>query len=253
MTYKIVSWNVNSVKARLSHVQKFLTDTKPDALFLQELKGETLPEISSDYAVTYLGQKAYNGVAILSRGEASLILNKLPGDDADEQARYLEVDWNGIRLMNIYLPNGNPLGTEKFDYKIKWLERLFNRLNELRNAHIPFLIGGDFNVIPEDKDCYDPVLWRNDALYHPDTVKQFRKLIHLGLTDAFRIFNQESGVYSFWDYQAGAWPRNKGIRIDHFLTSPTITDKIVACTIDKAPRGWDSPSDHTPIILEISK
>lgn len=253
MTYKIVSWNVNSVKARLTHVQQFLTDAKPDVLFLQELKGENLPDISTDYAATYLGQKAYNGVAILSRGPASLILNKLPGDDADEQARYLEVDWNGLRLINIYLPNGNPLGTEKFDYKIKWLQRLFDRLNELRNARVPFLIGGDFNVIPEDRDCYDPVIWRNDALYHPETVKQFRKLLNLGLTDAFRIFNQESETYSFWDYQAGSWPRNKGIRIDHFLTSPAITDKIVSCTIDKTPRGWDTPSDHTPIILEISK
>ena len=253
MTYKIVSWNVNSVKARLTHVQQFLTDIKPDVLFLQELKGENLPDISTDYVATYLGQKAYNGVAILSLGPASLILNKLPGDDADEQARYLEVDWNGLRLINIYLPNGNPLGTEKFDYKIKWLQRLFDRLNELRNARAPFLIGGDFNVIPEDRDCYDPVIWRNDALYHPETVKQFRKLLNLGLTDAFRIFNQESETYSFWDYQAGSWPRNKGIRIDHFLTSPAITDKIVSCTIDKTPRGWDTPSDHTPIILEISK
>lgn len=253
MTYKIVSWNVNSVKARLTHVQQFLLDTKPDVLFLQELKGETLPDISSEYDINYLGQKAYNGVATLSRGGARLILNKLPGDDTDEQARYLEVEWNSIRLINIYLPNGNPLGTEKFKYKIKWLERLFNRLNELKNARIPFLIGGDFNVIPEDRDCYDPQLWRNDALYHPDTVKQFRKLLNLGLTDAFRIFNQDSEVYTFWDYQAGAWPRNKGIRIDHFLTSPAITDRIVSCTIDKAPRGWDSPSDHTPIVLEISE
>lgn len=253
MSYKIVSWNVNSIKARLAHVQKFLSDNTPDIVFLQELKGETLPEISIEYEAISIGQKAYNGVATLSRGPMSLILNKLPGDETDEQARYLEVDWNGIRLINIYLPNGNPIGTQKFDYKIKWLKRLHNRLDELRKTHIPFLVGGDFNVIPEDKDCYDPQLWRHDALYHPDTVKQFRTLLNLGLTDAFRVFDQDSGAYTFWDYQAGAWPRNKGLRIDHFLTSPAITDRLLSCTIDKAPRSWDTPSDHTPVILEISK
>jgi exodeoxyribonuclease-3 len=145
------------------------------------------------------------------------------------------------------------LGTEKFDYKINWMKRLFERLSELRAARIPFLIGGDFNVIPEDKDCYDPALWKGDALYHPDTIQQFRKLKNLGLTDALRVFNQDAETYTFWDYQAGAWPRNKGIRIDHFLTSPTITDRLISCTIDKTPRGWDTPSDHTPIVLEIAK
>ena len=255
MTFKIASWNVNSVKARLTHVQTYLNDQNPDVLFLQELKGEILPEISNDYQAIYVGQKAYNGVAILIKtpAPAQLILNKLPGDDLDEQARYLEVEWNNIRLINIYLPNGNPLGTEKYSYKIKWMDRLFNRLNELREARIPFLIGGDFNVIPEDRDCYDPIVWRGDALYHPTTVQHYRKLLNLGLTDAFRIFNQESETYSFWDYQAGSWPRNKGIRIDHFLTSPSITDRLINCTIDKTPRGWETPSDHTPIIIELSE
>jgi len=254
MSYKIASWNVNSIKARLTHVQEFLNTNQIDFLFLQELKGESFPDISPDYHATYMGQKAYNGVAILSRQkDVRLISNKLNGDETDDQARYLEVEWNGIRLINIYLPNGNPLGTEKFDYKIKWMERLFIRLNELKNERVPFLIGGDFNVIPKDEDCYDPVLWRNDALYHPETVKQFRKVLNLGLTDAFRVFNQNAEEYSFWDYQAGAWPRNRGIRIDHFLTSPAITDRLISCQIDKTPRGWDSPSDHTPIILEISE
>lgn len=255
MTFKIASWNVNSVKARLTHVQTYLNDTKPDILFLQELKGETLPEISNDYQAIYQGQKAYNGVATLIRNPAPAapILNRLPDDDTDEQARYLEVEWNNIRLINIYLPNGNPLGTEKYSYKIKWMERLFKRLSELRAANIPFLIGGDFNVIPENRDCFDPVLWRNDALYHPPTVQAYRKLLNLGLTDALRVFNQESETYTFWDYQAGAWPRNRGIRIDHFLTSPSITDRLVNCTIDKTPRGWDSPSDHTPIIIELTE
>lgn len=251
MTYKIVSWNVNSIKARLSHVSDFLETQQPDVLFLQELKGEFFPEISNNYHVLFKGQKAYNGVAILTRTPARLISDRLEGDESDEQARYLEVEWNGLRLINIYLPNGNPLGTDKFEYKIKWLKRLFHKLNELRLAQIPFLIGGDFNVIPEDRDCFDPNLWRNDALYHPDTVQQFRSLLNLGLSDAFRIFNQESEKYTFWDYQAGAWPRNKGIRIDHFLTSPAVTDRLINCTIDKSQRAKDSPSDHVPIILEV--
>lgn len=253
MSFKIASWNVNSVKARLTHVQTYLETNRPDVLFLQELKGEALPDISPEYHAVYRGQKAYNGVAILSRTPVTLISNTLAGDESDEQARYLEADWNGIRLINIYLPNGNPLGTEKFDYKINWMKRLFERLEELRAERIPLLIGGDFNVIPEDKDCYDPALWRNDALYHPDTIQQFRKLKNLGLTDALRAFNHDAETYTFWDYQAGAWPRNKGIRIDHFLTSPTITDRLINCTIDKTPRGWDTPSDHTPIVIEIAK
>lgn len=253
MTYKIASWNVNSVKMRTGHVRDFLSSVKPDVLFLQELKGENFPDISPDYTALYVNQKAYNGVAILSRTPAQLIHTRLDGDDTDEQARYLEADWNGLRLINIYLPNGNPLGTEKYDYKIKWMNRLFYHLNELRAARIPFLIGGDFNVIPEDKDCYDPPLWRNDALYAPQTVSQFRRLINLGLTDALRVFNQNTETYTFWDYQAGALARNKGLRIDHFLTSPSVTDRLVNCTIDKAPREWDTPSDHTPIIVEISE
>lgn len=251
MTHTIASWNVNSIKARLTHVQEFLSEQKPDILFLQELKGETLPAISPDYHAVFAGQKAYNGVAILSRTPVTTIATKLNGDDTDEQARYLEVDWNGLRLINIYLPNGNPLNTDKFTYKIKWMERLFDKLNELRATGIPFLVAGDFNVIPEDKDCFDPILWRNDALYHPETVKQFRRLLNLGLTDAFRVFNQNAEEYTFWDYQAGAWPRNKGIRIDHFLTSPAVTDHLLSCTIDKSQRAKDSPSDHVPIIVEI--
>lgn len=257
MTVKITSWNVNSVKARLDHVRTYLDTQKPDVLFLQELKGENLPDISPDYEALYVGQKAYNGVATLIRkpSEAKLILNKLPLIDAteDEQARYLEVEWNNIRLINIYLPNGNPLGTEKYTYKINWMERLFKHLSELKSQRVPFLVGGDFNVIPEDKDCFDPVLWRGDALYHPPTVNQFRKLLNLGLTDAFRVFNDEAEQYTFWDYQAGAWPRNRGIRIDHFLTSPLLTDRLVNCTIDKTPRSWETPSDHTPIMIELAE
>jgi exodeoxyribonuclease-3 len=249
--FTLASWNVNSIKARLAHVQNFLADKKPDMLFLQELKGETLPEISSDYQVVFKGQKAYNGVAILSKHPVSLITNTLSGDDEDFQARYLETEWSGIRFICIYLPNGNPIGTDKFSYKINWMKRLVERVKTLRENRIPFVIGGDFNVIPSDKDCYDPTVWRQDALYHPETIHQFRRLMNLGLTDAFQVFNENAQEYTFWDYQAGAWPMNKGIRIDHFLTSPTMTDRLLGCSIDKTPRGWDTPSDHTPILVQF--
>ena len=249
--FTLASWNVNSIKARLLHVQNFLVDKKPDMLFLQELKGETLPDISSDYQVIFKAQKAYNGVAILSKHPVSLISDTLSGDDEDLQARYLETEWSGIRFICIYLPNGNPIGTDKFSYKINWMKRLVDRVKVLRENKIPFVIGGDFNVIPSDKDCYDPTVWRQDALYHPETIRQFRRLMNLGLTDAFRVFNQADKEYTFWDYQAGAWPMNKGIRIDHFLTSPTMTDRLLGCSIDKTPRGWDTPSDHTPILVQF--
>lgn len=251
MSHTLTSWNVNSIKARLEHVQNYLSAHAPDVLFLQELKGETLPDISPDYTAIYAGQKAYNGVAILSKTPVTLLLDKLPGDDNDEQARYLEADWNGLRLINIYLPNGNPVGTEKFTYKLAWMERLYHRLAHLRDERIPFLVGGDFNVIPEDKDCYDPTLWRGDALFRPETIRQFRKLISLGLTDALRVRNDAAGTYTFWDYQAGAWQRNNGIRIDHFLLSPPVTDRLIDCSIDKEPRGWDKASDHTPVSITL--
>lgn len=249
---KIASWNVNSIKARLPHVQEWLESNKPNILFLQELKGETLPDISDKYQAVFVGQKAYNGVAILSDTPVTIIQTRLAGDDTDQQARYLEVDYKGLRLINIYLPNGNPVDSEKFPYKLAWMERLYLRLKTLREQKIPFLIGGDFNVIPEDKDCYDPAAWQNDALFHPETLRQYRKLIGLGLTDALRVFNKNEGVYTFWDYQAGAWPRNHGIRIDHFLLSPEITDRLIDCQIDKTPRAQERASDHTPIIMTLA-
>lgn len=256
MTVSIVSWNVNSIKARLEHVQTYLADTKPDFIFLQELKGENLPDISPDYRAVYAGQKAYNGVAILSKSslpEFSVIATALPGDQDDPQARYLEIDWNGIRLICIYLPNGNPVDSEKFPYKIKWMSRLYDRLAELRRSEIPFVVGGDFNVIPDARDCYDPAVWRGDALLHPATLSAWRRLLNLGLYDAYRIHDPTGAdAYTFWDYQAGAWPRNLGIRIDHFLLSPTLTDRLSSCTIDRTPRGWDKASDHTPIRIELS-
>lgn len=254
---KIVTWNVNSIKARTAHVQRFLARVQPDVLFLQELKGLDFPhDAFAGHKVHAVGQKAYNGVAAIFDNTGSLssfdVLNeKLPGDDADEQARYLEIESGGLRLINIYLPNGNPWPGEKFDYKMRWMERLYLRLKELREKEIPFVVTGDFNVIPEARDCYDPRAWENDALYRLETRQKFRALLNLGLTDAFRALNQNGHQYTFWDYQAGSWQKDNGIRIDHFLLSPPVTDRLVSCVIDKEPRGEDSPSDHTPVILTI--
>ena len=249
---KIATWNVNSIKARGEHVRRWLDTHHPDIVCLQELKGLEFPHnLFPDYKIHAVGQKAYNGVAILSLRTFDVVLDKLPGDEADEQARYLEIQAGDVRVINIYLPNGNPFPGEKFDYKLKWMERLFERLKELRGADIPFLVTGDFNIIPEGRDCWDPKAWENDALFRIESRAAFRKILNLGLTDAFRALNQKDGEYTFWDYQGGCWPANKGIRIDHFLLSPPVTDRLVSCTIDKTPRGEDTPSDHTPVIVDI--
>lgn len=251
---KIVSWNVNSIKARLEHVKKYLSEEAPDVLMLQELKGLEFPaeEFKSlEYHTHAVPQKAYNGVAIISKHPINTIHSALPNNEKDEQARYIEADINSIRIINIYLPNGNPAPGPKYDYKLEWMERLFARLKHLRNTDTPFLIGGDFNVIPEDKDCHNPKDWQGDALFRPQTHAIWRKILNLGLTDAFRVNNNIAKQYTFWDYQAGAWQKNNGIRIDHFLLSPTIADRLQNCTINKTPRGWEKPSDHTPIELII--
>ncbi|MCC7304872.1 MAG: exodeoxyribonuclease III [Alphaproteobacteria bacterium] len=251
---KIATWNVNSIKARMEHVKTWLQSRQPDVLMIQELKGLEFSDSefkALGYQSVAESQKAYNGVAVLSRHPINVIQNILPGDKADDQARYLEVETKNTRLINIYLPNGNPVETEKFTYKLSWMQRLKQRLQHLKEEGISFAVGGDFNVIPEPRDCYSPKAWQNDALFRIETRQKFRELLNLGLTDAFRVFNQDSGEFTFWDYQAGAWQNGNGIRIDHFLLSPELADRLVSCTIDKEPRGWDKPSDHTPVIIEI--
>ena len=249
---KIVIWNVNSVKARLDHVKRYLEVESPDILMIQELKGLEFPAdefTPLGYQTDAVTQKSYNGVATFAKAPFDTILNALPGD---EQARYLEIEQGGMRFINIYLPNGNPAPGDKYTYKLAWMDRLVARTQELLAADIPFLIGGDFNVIPEDKDCHDPAAWRGDALFREETHEKFRTLLNLGLYDAFRAYDNRAEQYSFWDYQAGAWQKNNGIRIDHFLLSPALADRLQSCRIDKEPRGWDKPSDHTPVILEIA-
>lgn len=254
MSMKFASWNVNSIKARLEHVKRWLEANKPDLLLIQELKGLEFPTAEFEalgYQSEAVTQKAYNGVAILSKKKQKVVLDHLPGDKSDEQSRYLEIDYNDIRVINIYLPNGNPVDSEKYPYKLKWMDRLYDRLSELRRDNIPFVIGGDFNVIPEDKDCHDPKAWKDDALFRPETWQRFRSYLNLGLYDSLRIQNNAGNNYTFWDYQRGAWPQNKGIRIDHFLLSPQLADRQKSCVIDKTPRGEEKASDHTPIILEL--
>lgn len=252
---KIATWNVNSIKARLDHVKNWLSANVPDVLMIQELKGMEFPDMefrALGYQCAFIAQKAYNGVATLSKTPVEVNETKLHGDDADDQARYLETTISGLRLINIYLPNGNPVDSEKFPYKLAWMDRLKSRLKDLREEGIPFAVAGDFNVIPEDRDCHDPKAWAGDALFRIESRQKFRALINLGLTDAFRVFDAAGGRYTFWDYQGGAWPANRGIRIDHILLSPPLTDRLRACSIDTAPRGLDKASDHTPLVVELA-
>lgn len=253
---KIASWNINSINARLHHVLKWLEEHKPDFLFLQELKSqeENFPyeELKNvGYYAHTVCQKSYNGVAIITpHPDTENISKALPFNEEDDQARFISLEYKNLTLINIYLPNGN--GEEhKYTYKLDWMKRLYKHSQCLLAQDKAFLIGGDFNVIPHAEDCYSEAAWTDDALYKLPTRQAFRSLLHLGLTDAFRVFNKDAGQYSFWDYQAGRWPKDEGIRIDHFLTSPKVTDRLKNCLIDKHPRGKEKASDHTPIIIEL--
>lgn len=254
----IATWNVNSVKARLSNIMDWLNSARPDFLLMQEIKTETaafpfLEFQSAGYRVHAVGQKSYNGVAVATRHDVRVCHEKLPGDETDEQARYIEVETSaGLRLASLYLPNGNPVESEKYPYKLRWMERLQRHAAHLLTLEKPVVLGGDYNIIPESRDVYDAEAWVNDALYRQESREAFRRLLAEGYTEAFRSLNPGARhAYSFWDYQAGAWPRDMGLRIDHFLLSPEAADSMTACTIDRAPRGQEKASDHTPVLLEI--
>jgi len=256
---KIATWNVNSIKARLGNVLAWLETAQPDILCLQETKCPApdfpLLEIKSlGYHVETVGQRAYNGVALVSKEPARDIVTMLPGapgPDAEEQARYIEATFGDLRVASIYLPNGNPVGTEKYPYKLGWMDRLYDHARALLASEQTTILAGDYNICPTDDDVYDPVGWRGDALCLPESRARFRKLLHLGLTDAFRVFHDEPHLYTFWDYQQGRWSRDEGLRIDHLLLSPQAADRVVGCDIDKTPRGKDKASDHTPIWCEL--
>jgi exodeoxyribonuclease III len=264
---KIASWNVNSVKVRLPHLLDFLKNAQPDVVCLQETKClvEEFPQIELQalgYRTEALGQRAYNGVALLSREPAREVVRGLPDpggrrDGGDDQARYIEASFGDgnageVRVASLYVPNGNPAGTDKFTYKLAWMARLAAHTEDLLRGEIPFVLAGDYNVCPTDEDVYDPVAWRDDALCRIETRSRFRALLNLGLTDAYRVFHREPHRYTFWDYQAGRWNRDEGLRIDHLLLSPQAADRIAACDIDKAPRAKERASDHTPIWCELA-
>lgn len=255
---KIATFNVNSIKARLPRVLEWLEETKPDVALLQEIK--TVPEdfpsleISAlGYEMAVHGQKSYNGVAILSRTPISDVMMGLPGDDEDTQARYIEATINNVRIASIYLPNGNPTDSDKYPYKLAWMDRLVAYVqNTLLPLEQPFVLGGDYNIVPNDDDVYDPEGWADDALCRPESRARFRAILNMGVTEAWRTLHKEIGAYSFWDYQRGRWNRDEGVRIDHLLLSPQAADRLVACEIDRGPRGKEKASDHTPVWCEIA-
>lgn len=251
----IASWNVNSLRARLEHVQNWLKERNPDILLMQELKGVEFPaELFAElgYESASVTQKSYNGVAVLSRQPMKVISRNLDGDEADAHARFLEVIIGGVRIADVYLPNGNPVGTEKFFYKLLWMDRLRKQMQLWLNDGIPTLVGGDFNVIPEDIDCHKPASWVHDALFQPQPRACYRELLAMGYVDAFRSLHPgEAGQFTFWDYFRKAFETNRGIRIDHFLLSPDLAKRLERCEIDKGPRGQERPSDHTPILVTL--
>ncbi|MCZ4351435.1 exodeoxyribonuclease III [Roseovarius aestuarii] len=257
---KIATFNINGIKARIAALPDWLDEADADVVLLQEIKSvdEAFPrEIFEDrgYRVETHGQKGFNGVAILSRLPLEDITRGLPGDDTDEQARWIEATVMGdaalVRVCGLYLPNGNPVPGPKYDYKLAWMERMQARAQELLALEEPFLMAGDYNIIPQDEDAKRPDAWREDALARPESRAAWRRLLNMGFTEAFRARTQGPGHYSFWDYQAGAWNRDDGIRIDHFLLSPGCADLLEDCQIDKHVRAREKPSDHVPVWVSL--
>jgi exodeoxyribonuclease-3 len=260
MPMKVATFNINGIKARIEVLRRWLESARPDVVVLQEIKSvdEGFPrEIFEEmgFHVETHGQKAFNGVAILSRHPLEDVTRGLPGDDADEQARWIEATVVGqkraVRICGLYLPNGNPAPGPKFDYKLGWMARMEARARELLAGEEPVVMAGDYNVIPMAEDAAKPESWREDALFRPESRGAFRRIVNLGFTEAFRARVQGPGHYSFWDFQAGAWDRNNGIRIDHLLLSPQAADLLADVQIDKEERGRDKPSDHVPVWVEL--
>lgn len=256
---KIATFNINGIKARIEALPAWLTAAQPDVVCLQEIKSvdEGFPRgLFEDmgYRVETHGQKSFNGVAILSKLPLEDVTRGLAGDDSDEQARWIEatvIGTRAVRVCGLYLPNGNPAPGPKYDYKLAWMERMRARVEALLATEEPLVFCGDYNVIPQAMDAAKPEVWLNDALYLPQSREAFRRLLHLGLTDAFRARNPSPGQYTFWDYQAGAWDRNNGIRIDHHLLSAQAADLLRDVQIDKQVRAGDKPSDHVPVWISL--
>ena len=255
---RIVTYNINGVKARLPRLLEWLEETQPDVACLQEVKSQDdgFPVAEFErigYGAIWHGQKSWNGVAILAKGcEPVEVQRGLPGDPLDEHARYIEAAVNGICIASIYLPNGNPQPGPKFDYKLAWMRRLHARAAELMQAEIPAVLAGDFNVIPTPQDIWAPAALLDDALRQPESVAAYRALLGQGWTDALASHYPQGGVWTFWDFQADAWPRDHGFRIDHLLLSPAVADRLVSCGVDKDHRGREKASDHAPTWIELT-
>ncbi|HTS41758.1 MAG TPA: exodeoxyribonuclease III [Xanthobacteraceae bacterium] len=258
---RFATWNINSIKQRIENLIAWLKARTPDVVCLQETKcvddgfpREPLEALG--YNVAIHGQKTFNGVAILSKAKFDEVTPRLPGDTADDHARFLEATIStadgSIRVASIYLPNGNPPATEKYAYKLKWMERLAKYARERLSLEEKLILAGDYNVIPAPADVFDPAAWTDDALFLPQTREKFRSLMNLGLTDAIRASSDAPGLYTFWDYQAGAWQKNNGLRIDHLLLSPQAADRLTDAGIDRHVRSWEKPSDHVPVWADLA-
>lgn len=253
---KIATWNVNSLKVRLPHVLDWLASAQPDVLCLQETKltDENFPADdirAAGYAVTFSGQKTYNGVATISKLPAADITIDVPGLD-DPQRRILGTTIDGIRILNLYIVNGQEVGSEKYAHKLHWLEKVTDYIATQLQEHKRFVVLGDFNIAPADADVYDPEAWHERILCSTPEREALAKMLGLGLSDVFRQFGQEESSFSWWDYRAAAFRRNMGLRIDLILASQTLADNCTACYIDKEPRKLERPSDHTPVVAEFS-
>ena len=253
---RIATWNVNSIKQRMDNLTAWLSERQPDIVCLQETKcvDDAFPREALEslgYNVAVHGQKTFNGVAVLSKLPFDEVTPRLPGEDGDDHARFLEAvvstATGALRIASVYLPNGNPPDTDKYSYKISWMDRLIRYTHERLALEEPLVLAGDFNVIPTDLDARYPERWGTDALALPRTRQKFRALCNLGLTDAIRAGSDGPGPFTFWDYQAGAWQKNDGIRIDHLLLSPPAADRLISVGVDKHVRGWEKPSDHVPV------
>ena len=254
---KIVTYNINGIKARLPRLLEYLAEQQPDVVCLQELKtsDETFPEAdirAAGYGALWHGQKSWNGVAVLAKGQDPIERQRgLAGETEDDHSRYLETEVNGVTIASLYLPNGNPQPGPKFDYKLRWIDRLAARARELLAEETPVVLAGDYNVIPNDDDTYSVRAMQDDALMQPESRAGFRALLAQGWTDALRTRHPGGGVWTFWDYQAGAWQRDAGFRIDHLLLSPVAADRLIDASVDKAYRGREKASDHAPTWVEL--
>lgn len=254
---RIASFNINGIKARLPRLLEWLEETRPAVACLQEIKtqDEGFPAAEFEkigYQAIWHGQKGFNGVAILADGVAPVEVQRgLPGEPEDDHARYLEADVNGVRVACIYLPNGNPQPGPKFEYKLRWMERLRRRMAEIATMEVPAIVTGDFNVIPADRDVWSPAAMADDALMQPESRDAYARLLADGWSDALALHNPRGGIWTYWDYQAGAWQKDHGFRIDHALLSPELADRLIACGVDKAHRGREKASDHAPVWVEL--